>query len=68
MRLTITKKKFIFKIQPTKEPIYFKGSKYYVRRGTSNHNCTAKETQGHIKSRSTNTSLKLNQIKNLKDR
>jgi len=42
---------FIIKVEPAKNPIYFKNNEYYVRRGSSNHNCTPKETEEHIKSR-----------------
>jgi len=48
------KQVFIINVKPAKGPIYFKQSQYFVRRGSSNHNCTPRETQDHIRSRFNN--------------
>lgn len=45
---------FIINVKPAKQPIYFKQSQYFLRRGSSNHNCTPRETQEHIRSRFNN--------------
>jgi hypothetical protein len=39
----------VIEVEMSDVPVFFQNKEYYVRRGTSNHNCNAKETFEHIR-------------------